>query len=237
MKITDPVCKMAIEEKDAAATTSYKGKTYRFCSSHCKESFDSNPESYLGETADVGKKEQAEVSTKAEWTCPMHPEIRQDYPSNCPKCGMTLEPVMPSLENEENPELLDFQHRFWWTLPLTGIVFVLAMFGHRLQWMDMAVQSWVELALATPIVVWAGWPFFVRGWQSLLTRNLNMFTLIALGTGVAWLYSVVALFAPQVFPPAFRDHHGAVAAYLCLLYTSAAADDPLCVELGGRSLL
>jgi Cu+-exporting ATPase len=125
---------------------------------------------------------------------------------------MALEPVMPSLDDEENPELLDFQHRFWWTLPLTAVVFVLAMFGHRLQWMDMAVQSWVEFALATPIVVWAGWPFFVRAVQSFVNRSPNMWTLIGLGTGAAYLYSVVATIAPGVFPDSFVSM-GRVAVY------------------------
>ena len=133
----------------------------------------------------------------------MHPEVRQDYPGNCPKCGMTLEPLMPSLEDDDNPELRDFQRRFWWTLPLTAIVFVLAMFGHRLQWMAMGTQTWVELILSTPIVLWAGWPFFTRGWQSVIKRSPNMWTLIGLGTGAAFAYSVVATVAPQVFPTSF----------------------------------
>jgi Cu+-exporting ATPase len=137
------------------------------------------------------------------YTCPMHPEVRQDHPGSCPKCGMTLEPVIPLPEDDDNPELRDFQHRFWWTLPLTTIVFVLAMWGHQWQWMDMALQSWVELGLATPIVLWAGWPFFSRGWQSLVTRSPNMWTLIGLGTGAAFVYSVVATVAPQVFPASF----------------------------------
>ena len=119
---------------------------------------------------------------------------------------------MPSLEDEENPELLDFQHRFWWTLPLTAVVFALAMFGHRLQWMDMAVQSWVEFALATPIVLWAGWPFFVRAAQSFVNRSPNMWTLIGLGTGAAYVYSVVATVAPGVFPDSFVSM-GRVAVY------------------------
>jgi Cu+-exporting ATPase len=139
----------------------------------------------------------------AMYTCPMHPEVRQDHPGNCPKCGMTLEPELPQLDDDDNPELRDFQRRFWWTLPLTAVVFVLAMFGHRLQWMDMATQSWVELALATPIVLWAGWPFFTRGWQSVIHRSLNMWTLISLGTGAAFVYSVVATVAPEVFPVSF----------------------------------
>ncbi|MDO8769232.1 MAG: copper-translocating P-type ATPase [Burkholderiaceae bacterium] len=142
----------------------------------------------------------------------MHPEVRQDHPGNCPKCGMTLEPVLPALDDDDNPELRDFQRRFWWTLPLTGIVLVLAMLGHRLQWMDMAVQSWVELVLAIPIVLWAGWPFFVRGWQSVVNLSPNMWTLIGLGTGAAFLYSVVATLAPQVFPASFISM-GRVAVY------------------------
>lgn len=146
------------------------------------------------------------------YTCPMHPEIRQDHPGNCPKCGMTLEPVMPTLEADDNTELRDFQRRFWWTLPLTVLVFVLAMLGHRLQWMNMATQSWVEFALATPIILWAGWPFFVRGVQSITHRSPNMWTLIGLGTGAAYVYSVVATIAPGVFPASFMSM-GRVAVY------------------------
>ena len=146
------------------------------------------------------------------YTCPMHPEIRQDHPGNCPKCGMTLEPVMPTLDVDENPELVDFQRRFWWTLPLTVVVTVLAMFGHSLGWFEMATQSWIELVLSVPIVLWAGWPFFVRGAQSVVNRSPNMWTLIGLGTGSAFVYSVVATLAPQVFPDAFVSM-GRVAVY------------------------
>ncbi len=146
------------------------------------------------------------------YTCPMHPEIRQDHPGNCPKCGMTLEPLLPELEEQENPELKDFQRRFWWTLPLTIVVTVLAMAGHRLGWFDMAVQSWIELVLSVPIVLWAGWPFFVRGAQSVVNRSPNMWTLIGLGTGAAFVYSVVATVAPQVFPDSFLSM-GRVAVY------------------------
>ncbi len=137
------------------------------------------------------------------YTCPMHPEIRQDHPGNCPKCGMSLEPVMPALDEAENPELLDFQRRFWWTLPLTVVMAVLAMFGHSFGWFEMATQSWIELVLTVPIVLWAGWPFFVRGAQSVLNRSPNMWILISLGTGSAFVYSVVATVAPQVFPDSF----------------------------------
>lgn len=146
------------------------------------------------------------------YTCPMHPEIRQPHPGNCPKCGMTLEPVMPQAEEQDNPELTDFQCRFWATLPLTVVVTVLAMAGHRLGWFDMAVQSWVELVLSVPIVLWAGWPFFVRGWQSVVHRSPNMWTLIGLGTGAAFVYSVAATVAPQAFPASFQSM-GRVAVY------------------------
>ena len=145
------------------------------------------------------------------YTCPMHPEVRQDHPGTCPKCGMTLEPIIP-LDEEDNHELLDFQRRFWWTLPLTVIVTILAMFGHRLGWFDMQVQTWVELALSLPVVLWTGWPFFARGWQSLLHRSPNMWTLIGLGTGAAFLYSLVATLAPGVFPDSFVSM-GRVAVY------------------------
>lgn len=137
------------------------------------------------------------------YTCPMHPEVRQNHPGNCPKCGMTLEPLIPELEDDENPELRDFQRRFWWTLPLTVVVTFLAMAGHRLNWFDMAVQSWIELVLSLPIVLWAGWPFLQRGWHSVIHRSPNMWTLIGLGTGAAFVYSVVATVAPQVFPASF----------------------------------
>ena len=146
------------------------------------------------------------------YTCPMHPEIRQNQPGNCPKCGMTLEPLLPALEAEENPELADFQRRFWWTLPLTAIVMLLAMLGHRLQWFEMATQSWIELVLTLPVALWAGRPFFQRAWQSLLNRSPNMWTLIGLGTGAAFAYSVVATVAPQAFPASFQAM-GRVAVY------------------------
>ncbi|WP_342721771.1 copper-translocating P-type ATPase [Acidovorax sp. FHTAMBA] len=146
------------------------------------------------------------------YTCPMHPEIRQDHPGNCPKCGMSLEPLIPELTEEANPELVDFQRRFWWTLPLTVVVTFLAMFGHQLGWFDMAVQSWIELVLTLPIALWAGWPFLVRGVQSVVNRSPNMWTLIGLGTSAAFAYSVVATVAPQVFPDSFISM-GRVAVY------------------------
>lgn len=146
------------------------------------------------------------------YTCPMHPEIRQDRPGSCPKCGMALEPLMPELGEEDSPELRDFQRRFWWTLPLTVVVTLLAMFGHRLGLMSASMQTWVELVLSTPIVVWAGWPFLVRGVQSVNRRSPNMWTLIGLGTSAAFVYSVVATIAPGVFPQSFVEH-GRVGVY------------------------
>ncbi|MEO3713776.1 copper-transporting P-type ATPase [Roseateles flavus] len=164
--------------------------------------------------ASSGSAEPAAPSSPGQtiYTCPMHPEIRQDHPGNCPKCGMTLEPLLPELEEEENPELLDFQRRFWWTLPFTVVVTLLAMVGHRLQLFEMATQSWVEMILTLPVALWAGWPFFDRGLQSVVNRSPNMWTLIGLGTGAAFVYSVVATVAPQVFPASFQAM-GRVAVY------------------------
>jgi P-type Cu+ transporter len=165
----------------------------------------------------------------------MHPEIRRDRPGICPICGMALEPEMPSLTDEENPELVDFTRRFWWTLPLSVLVASLAMLGHRLQLFDMQTQSWVELVLSLPVVLWAGWPFFARGWQSVVTRNPNMWTLIGLGTGSAFVYSVVATVAPQVFPSSFVSM-GRVAVYFeaaCVIISLTLLGQML--ELSARS--
>ncbi|MDH5205840.1 MAG: HAD-IC family P-type ATPase, partial [Hylemonella sp.] len=137
------------------------------------------------------------------YICPMHPEVRQSQPGACPKCGMALEPELPNLEIDDNPELKDFSRRFWGTLPLTAAVFVIAMFAYRLGWMDPAAGPWVEMLLSLPIVLWAGQPFFVRGWQSVVAHSPNMWTLIGLGTGAAFVYSVVATVAPGLFPASF----------------------------------
>ena len=155
---------------------------------------------------------QKNIDNGTLYTCPMHPEIRQDHPGNCPKCGMALEPLLPELEEEDNPELRDFKRRFWWTLPLTIIVTFLAMFGHQLNLFDMTVQSWIELVLSIPVVLWAGWPFFLRGWQSVINHSPNMWTLISLGTGAAFIYSVVATVTPEIFPNSFVSM-GRVAVY------------------------
>lgn len=152
------------------------------------------------------------VGSATIYTCPMHPEIRQDHPGNCPLCGMYLEPLLPGLEESEDTELHDFQRRFWRTLPLTFIVAMLAMFGHEFHWFEIRTRTWIELILSLPIVLWAGRPFFVRGWQSIVHRSPNMWTLIGLGTGSAFVYSVVATVAPQIFPQSFVSM-GRVAVY------------------------
>jgi len=213
LALTDPICGMTVTEQ-SQHRLAHEGRTYYFCSAKCQGKFAIEPARYVAPAATVDSQPPIQVTVVAGtiYTCPMHPEIRQDHPGNCPKCGMTLEPLLPDLDDDDNPELRDFHRRFWWTLPLTAIVFVLAMFGHRLQWMDMAVQSWVELVIATPIVLWAGWPFFARGWQSVVNRGPNMWTLIGLGTGAAFVYSVVATIAPQVFPASFVSM-GRVAVY------------------------
>lgn len=207
--LKDPVCGMTVTEQSEHKELR-DSKMYYFCSSKCHTKFNAEPGKYILSKTTPAKAE--ETSSAAIYTCPMHPEIRQDHPGSCPKCGMTLEPVIPELEADDNPELKDFQHRFWWTLPLTVIVFVLAMSGESLHLMQMSVQSWVEMAIASPIVLWAGWPFFTRGWQSVLHRSPNMWTLISLGTGAAFIYSVVATLMPQVFPNSFISM-GRVAVY------------------------
>jgi len=207
----DPVCGMTVRE-DAPHSIEHGGRSWHFCSTRCAEKFAADPARYDGSTAPTafgGDRDAPSAPPQALppgtiYTCPMHPEIRQDRPGSCPKCGMALEPELPSLD-DDNPELRDFSRRFRWTLPLTAAVFVLAMFGHYLHLMDMAAQSWIELVLATPVVLWAGAPFFVRGWRSVVNRSPNMWTLIGLGTGAAYAYSVVAMVAPGVFPDSFAS--------------------------------
>lgn len=206
--LKDPVCGMTVTAQSGHMLT-HEGRTFYFCSAKCQGKFAANPLQYL---APEPPAETTLAVAGAIYTCPMHPEIRQDHPGNCPKCGMTLEPLMPDLDDDDNPELRDFQRRFWWTLPLTVVVTVLAMFGHRLQWFESTTQTWIELVLSIPIVLWAGWPFFSRGWQSVVNRSPNMWTLIGLGTGAAFLYSVVATITPQVFPDSFISM-GRVAVY------------------------
>jgi Cu+-exporting ATPase len=200
--LKDPVCGMTVNEQSPHCSD-FDGRKYYFCGARCKTKFDADPARYTGPAATSISAADSDEPAGTIYTCPMHPEIRQDHPGSCPKCGMALEPVMPNLEDEENPELKDFSRRFWWTLPLTVIVTALAMLGHRLGWFEGHTQSWIELTLSLPIVLWAGMPFFIRGVHSIVHRSPNMWTLIGLGTGSAFIYSVVATVAPQVFPASF----------------------------------
>ena len=200
----DPVCGMTVKP-DSPHRVEHAGRTWRFCCARCAEKFTADPARYDGSAPASGHVHEEPAPPGTMYFCPMDPEIRQDHPGICPKCGMALEPEIPSLEEGDNPELRDFSRRFWWTLPFTAIVFVLGMFGHQLRLMDMATQSWVELVLSTPVVLWAGAPFFVRGWQSIRNASPNMWTLISLGTGAAYAYSVVATAAPGVFPDSFAS--------------------------------
>jgi Cu+-exporting ATPase len=205
--VIDPVCGMAVDPATAKHRADYRGQTYYFCASGCRAKFVADPQKYLG------KREPEPVIEGAIYICPMHPEIRQQGPGACPICGMALEPEMPTADTGPNPELADMSKRFWVGLVLTIPVMVLEMSRHfGLDLMSPALSNLYQFALATPVVLWAGWPFFVRGAQSLVTRNLNMFTLIAMGSGVAYVYSVIATFAPGIFPEAFRGH-GAPAVY------------------------
>ncbi len=235
MKVKDPVCGMTIEEKDAAGTSTYQGRTYHFCSPACKEKFEKDPGSYVEKERPKEAKKHASGSCPTcsrpllpgrphqhaaarEYTCPMHPEIVSDRPGSCPKCGMALEPRTITAEEEENPELIEMTRRFKVSAVLSVPLVYLAMGGMLPtlapeRFLPAGILRWLELALATPVVLWGGWTFFVRGWRSVVTRNPNMFTLIGLGTGVAYLYSIVAALFPSLFPASFRGHDGSVGVY------------------------
>jgi Cu+-exporting ATPase len=199
---------MKVDPQHAAATTNYQGRPYYFCCKGCLTKFEADPEKYLHPQAKPEPMAPpAPGAAKVEYTCPMHPEVRQIGPGACPKCGMALEPATFSFSAEEEPnlELIDMKRRFWISIALTAPLLVLMLSGR--------MKPWVELALATPVVLWGGWPFFERGWASVVHRSLNMFTLIAAGTGTAYLYSVVAAIRPGIFPASFRGHGGEVAVY------------------------
>jgi Cu+-exporting ATPase len=249
MNVKDPVCGMTINDKDAAATSTYRETTYYFCSISCKEKFEKDPESYTHEkktgaaeprhaaNSSVSTEDARHASTscltcgkklfpdvpheheaKNTWTCPMHPEIVRDAPGACPICGMALEPRAVSLEEEENPELTDMTRRFKVSVVLTVPLVYIAMGGiipaiSPEKFIPVEMLTWLELILATPVVLWGGWPFFVRGWKSIVTWNPNMFTLIGLGVAISYVYSLVAALFPGVFPPAFRGANGEVATY------------------------
>ena len=201
-RLKDPVCGMTVTA-ESRHSYFFNELMYYFCSNGCKEKFIRLSNKYLDKGS--GNLAVSEPLAGAIYTCPMHPEIQQDHPGSCSLCGMSLEPLIPELGEDENPELLSFQRRFWWTLPLTVAVTTLAMFGHDLNLMAMRTQTWTELFLTLPIVLWAGWPFFQRGIDSIANRSPNMWTLIGLGTSAAFMYSVVATVAPQFFPASFMS--------------------------------
>jgi Cu+-exporting ATPase len=227
----DPVCGMTVNPESAAGSYDYQNKTYYFCSMHCLQKFREDPEGYLNWPAEpmlaqpvgIQRTKPSSVATatgtdRTEYTCPMHPEIVRDGPGSCPICGMALEPRTASLEQEENPELREMSLRFWVSVVLSLPLLLIAMSefipaSNLESLMPMRVWGWIEMALATPVVLWGAWPFFVRGWQSLVNRNLNMFTLIALGVSVAYVFSVVARLFPDLFPVSFRDESGEVPVY------------------------
>ena len=214
-KVLDPVCGMTVDPATSKHRFEYHGETFHFCSAGCRTKFAADPEKYLTEKTQQKAPDPARPAGSI-YTCPMHPEIRQVGAGSCPICGMALEPEVASLETGPNPELADMTRRFWIGGALALPAVVLEMGGHLAgphNWIDPTVSNWIQLVFATPVVFWAGWPFLVRGWQSLLTRNLNMFTLIAMGTGVAFVYSLIGTIAPQIFPATFQSHGGAVAVY------------------------
>ena len=212
-QVKDPVCGMTVDPHATTHRAQYEGKPYYFCSSGCQSKFMAEPAKYV-EPAAARKAEPVPEGTI--YTCPMHPQIRQVGPGSCPICGMALEPVLATAETGPSHELIDMTRRFWIGLALSLPVVVLEMGGHLTglgHYVGQQTSNWIQMLLATPVVLWAGRPFFERGWQSLVSRNLNMFTLIAMGTGVAWVYSMAATLAPGIFPAAFRGHDGSVAVY------------------------
>jgi Cu+-exporting ATPase len=205
--VIDPVCGMRVDPATSPFATEHDGQRIHFCSAHCRQKFIADPGAYVATAvpAAVVASPSPAAGAGTRYTCPMHPQIIRDAPGACPICGMALEPVLP-VEDEANPELDDFRRRFWWTLPLSLCVLALAMAGHRLAWPDAPTRTWIELALSTPVVLWAGWPFLVRCARSLRTWQLNMWTLIGIGVGAAYGFSVVAALVPDWFPASFREH-------------------------------
>ncbi len=217
----DPVCGMQVDPAKAAGTSEHQGQTHYFCSKGCKAKFDANPGHYVSPpvapAAPPHSVSAHSASDVREYTCPMHPEVRQMGPGACPLCGMALEPVVASLE-EDTTELDDMTRRFRWSLVVTVpiLAFMISDFlpSQPLQHaLAPAWMTWAQFLLATPVVLWGGWPFFVRGWASVVNRHLNMFTLIALGVGAAYGFSVFATFAPGWFPPSFRTHGDQIGVY------------------------
>jgi Cu+-exporting ATPase len=223
-QVRDPVCGMTVDPKTAKFRLDLDGTPYYFCSAGCRDKFKADPQKYLGGPAAPAEQRPAlgalpeGAQTEVLWTCPMHPKIVRNAPGSCPICGMALEPMSPVAQDQVNPELKDMSRRFWASVVLVIPLVLLAMAPHlpglELHGMlPVTRQRRIELLLATPVVLWGGWPFFARGWASVVNRRLNMFSLIALGTGVAYLYSVVATIVPGIFPPSFRSPEGDVAVY------------------------
>ncbi|WP_404384356.1 heavy metal translocating P-type ATPase [Caenispirillum salinarum] len=211
----DPVCGMAVDPATTEHHHKHDGTTYHFCSARCADAFIADPDKYLNT---LEKQERPAPRKGVIYTCPMHPEIRQEGPGTCPKCGMALEPAGVVSDEGPNPELVDMTRRFWIGALFAVPVFVLEMAAHIPvfgihDWISPGTSVWVQFALATPVVLWAGWPLFTRGWQSIVNRSLNMFTLIAIGVGAAYGFSVVATFFPGIFPESFRGAEGIVAVY------------------------
>jgi Cu+-exporting ATPase len=211
----DPVCGMTVDPQKARSHV-HEGTAYYFCSQRCHDRFAAEPAKYLKPQA--ADPEPPAAMPGAVWTCPMHPEIRRDAPGACPICGMALEPLNPTAEEGDNAELRDMSRRFWFSTALT-VPLLWAMLGELMPSIDPMMLfghttvAWAQLVLATPVVLWGGWPFFVRGWQSIVNRNLNMFTLIAMGTGSAFVFSIVATVAPGILPPSFLDENGSAPVY------------------------
>ncbi len=221
---------MTVDPATAAHSAVHDGVTFHFCSARCKERFEAEPAKYLAPATPSPDLAPEPADEHAVYTCPMHPEIHQEDPGDCPICGMALEPMVPAAHTPRSPEMSYMARRFWLGVVLTLPLFAMEMGGHMLGWnglVAMPTSGWIQFALATPVVFWSGWPFIVRGWRSVVGRHLNMFTLVALGTLVAWLYSTVALVFPDSFPATFRDHEGSVS-----LYFEAAAVITVLVLIG-----
>jgi cation transport ATPase/YHS domain-containing protein len=216
--VSDPVCGMQVDPQGDGPRLQHAGHSFWFCSEHCLQRFQADPAAFADETRrpEFGDA-PVQGEDAVEYTCPMHPEIRQLGPGSCPICGMALEPVTVSTESGPSAELVDMTRRFWVAVALSIPILVLEMGSELVPAIEDAVPAklsvWLQLALATPVVLWAGWPFFTRAWTSVRTLKLNMFTLIAMGTGVAWLFSVVATVAPGLFPESFQTMDGTVAVY------------------------
>lgn len=220
--VKDPVCGMDVDPTGDGPASTYQGRLFHFCSEHCRARFDADPSRYAGthqhedHEANSGSTSAQTAGEVAEWTCPMHPEIRRPGPGACPICGMALEPVTVAADTGPSAELVDMTRRFWVGVALSIPIVVLEMGGELFPDLHDVVSerasTWIQLVLATPVVLWGGWPFFARAWTSVRTMKLNMFTLIAMGTGVAWLYSVIATVVPGIFPDSFRMD-GTVAVY------------------------